>query len=92
MLDLSGEDPLLRLSRSYDDDTPVTWRSTTGDDVTDHPRTISTVFTALQRTNFRVDHVLEPTAPAKGKHSPWFTDAMRHVPAAVLFRGRKQGN
>ena len=91
MLDLSSDDPLLRLARAYDDDAPVTWRGA-GGAVTDHPRTISTVFTALHRTNFRVDHILEPTAPAKGKHSSWFTEAMRHVPAAVLFRARKQGN
>lgn len=92
MLDLTGDDPLLRLARAYDDDAPVTWKSSTHEKVVDHPRTIATVFTALQRTNFRVDHLLEPTSPAKGKHSRWFTEAMRHVPAAVVFRARKQGN
>jgi hypothetical protein len=90
MLDPTSADPL-RIVRAYDDHKPVTRRR--GDDqVTDHPRTIGEIVAGLTRANFKVDTLLEPTAPAAGSRSPWFTDAMRHVPAAVIFRARKQGN
>jgi SAM-dependent methyltransferase len=81
----------LRVVRAYDDPTPLRW-TRGADERTDHPRTIGQIFTALGRANFRVDTLLEPTAPAGGAHSPWFADVMRHVPATVLFRARKQGN
>jgi SAM-dependent methyltransferase len=90
MFDPTGADPL-RVQRAYDDEAPRTWPL--GDDeVVDHPRTISTLFTTLHRSNFRVDQLLEPVAPPTGGRSPWFTEAMRYVPATVLFRARKQGN
>ncbi|MCU1352104.1 MAG: Methyltransferase domain [Acidimicrobiales bacterium] len=90
MLDPTGAEPL-RVQRAYDDDTPVTW-DLGRDQVTDHPRTISAVFTTLHRANFRVDQLLEPLASRAGSRSPWFTEAMQFVPATVLFRARKQGN
>ena len=90
MLDPTSADPL-RVQRAYDDHLPRSWRLD-HDEVVDHPRTIATVFTTLHRANFRVDQLVEPLAPAAGGRSPWFTDAMRYVPATVLWRARKQGN
>jgi len=90
MLDPRAADPL-RIVRSYDDPSPIS-RAVGADEVTDHPRTIAEVFTSLTRANFKVDTLLEPMArPASGR-SPWFADVMRHVPATVVFRARKQGN
>jgi len=89
MLDPMADDPL-RIVRAYDDPTPKPWTSGSGDTV-DHPRTISAIFTGLIRNNFRVDTLLEPTAPVGAPRSPWFTDVMRHVPATILIRARKEG-
>ena len=89
MLDPMADDPL-RIVRAYDDPSLKHWTSTNGDTV-DQPRTISEIFTGLTRTNFKVDTLLEPTAPATGRRSRWFTDVMRHVPATILIRARKQG-
>lgn len=89
MLDPMGDDPL-RITRAYDDPTPKQW-SSAGEATTDYPRTISAIFTGLTRANFKVDTLLEPTAPESGHRSRWFTDAMRHVPATILIRARKQG-
>lgn len=89
MLDPLADDPL-RIVRAYDDPTPKRWSSGEGDTV-DQPRTISAIFTGLIRNNFKVDTLLEPTAPIAGPRSRWFTDVMRHVPATILIRARKQG-
>lgn len=90
MIDPTATDPL-RIVRAYDDRTPLTRPRLEGS-VTDHPRTIGEVFASLTRANFKVDTLLEPTAPASGHRSRWYADVMRHVPAAVVFRARKQGN
>ncbi len=89
MIDPAADDPL-RVVRAYDDPTPITWSSPSGD-ATDQPRTISEIFTGLTRNNFKIDTMLEPTAPAAGHRSPWFADVMRYVPATILIRARKQG-
>lgn len=90
MLDPAAADPL-RIARPYDDAEPRRWTLGT-EDVVDHPRTIGEIFTTLHRASFGVDQVLEPTAPAGGPRSAHFADAMRTVPATVVFRARKQGN
>ncbi|MEZ5203064.1 MAG: class I SAM-dependent methyltransferase [Acidimicrobiales bacterium] len=90
MLDPAGTDPL-RVVRAYDDGAPRTWEL--GErDVVDFPRTFADLFTHLQRANFRVDQVIEPTAPASAGRSATFVDAMRTVPATLVLRARKQGN
>ncbi len=89
MLDPRATDPL-RIVRAYDDPTPITWSSSIGDRI-DRPRTMSEIFTGLIRNNFKVDTLLEPTAPPTGQRSPWFTELMRSVPATLLMRARKQG-
>jgi hypothetical protein len=59
--------------------------------VVDHRRTIGDVFTALHRTNFRVDQILEPEPRPASRHSDRWTDLMHLVPATVIFRARKLG-
>lgn len=90
MFDPTAPDPL-RVARAYDQGTPIAW-DLGPDVVTDHPRTVGELFTALSRASFVVDQLLEPTAPARGSHSASFTDAMVSVPATLVLRGRKQGN
>lgn len=90
MFDPTAADPL-RVARAYDQSAPISW-DLGPDVVTDHPRTVGELFTALHRASFVVDQVLEPTAPARGAHSSTFTDAMVAVPATLILRGRKQGN
>jgi SAM-dependent methyltransferase len=90
MFDPTGADPL-RVARPYDQSDPISW-DLGADVVTDHPRTVSQLFTALHRASFFVDHLLEPTAPARGAHSSAYTDAMVAVPATLILRARKQGN
>jgi len=90
MLDPTSVDPL-RIVRRYDDPSPRTWELDDRD-VVDHPRTFADVFTNLHRAGFRVDHVIEPTAPHRGPRGGAWADAMRLVPATLLLRGRKQGN
>lgn len=90
MLDPAGADPL-RIVRAYDDSTTRTWELD-GRDVVDHPRTFADLFTTLQRANFRVDQVIEPTATGPAGRGATWADVMRTVPATLLLRARKQGN
>jgi SAM-dependent methyltransferase len=83
-----GEDglPLGRtlLTRSYFDPGPVdVGEGKARTRVTGH--TISTVFTGLVRTGFRVDNLLEPE-PAGSKN------ARALLPAIVVWRARKEGS
>jgi SAM-dependent methyltransferase len=89
LIDPAGTDPL-RIVRAYDDPTPRTWELD-GRDVVDIPRTFSELFTTLQRANFRVDQVIEPTAGGTGRDAAT-ADVMRSVPATLVLRARKQGN
>lgn len=91
MFDPTGTEPD-RAVRPYDQAGPISWQSSDGATVVDHPRTIGETFTTLSRANFRVDHILEPTAPARGPRGPNFAELMKTVPATVLIRARKQGN
>ncbi len=91
LLDPTASDPL-RVARAYDDAAPRTWELD-GRDVVDHPRTFSDLFTTLQRANFRVDQVIEPTAAGQATtRGPGYADLMRSVPATLVLRARKQGN
>ncbi|MDP1819422.1 MAG: class I SAM-dependent methyltransferase [Acidimicrobiales bacterium] len=86
---LDPEDPERRVQRSYWDGAPVAANGEEGP--TDVPRTISALFTSLSRANFRIDTILEPEPPARGRRSPRWTDAMRYLPATLIIRARKQG-
>ena len=86
-----GADDPLRVVRAYDDGSPVSWELGYRDTV-DWPRTVGEVFTTFQRTNFRVDQILEPTATGASLRGASYADLMRSVPATLLVRARKQGN
>lgn len=88
MVDPTAGDPL-RIVRAYDDDTLRKWEL---DDraIEDRPRTFAELFTTLARGGFRVDQVVEPTAPSGGHGTD--ADVMHYVPATLVLRSRKQGN
>lgn len=90
MLEPGGADPL-RIAHPYDQRGPRTWELGQ-ETVVDQTRTIGEIFTTLHRSSFGVDQLLEPTAEASGHRGATFADAMRFVPATVVFRARKQGN
>jgi ubiquinone/menaquinone biosynthesis C-methylase UbiE len=79
---LNADDPERRVQRSY-------WEAAATDGP--QPRTLSALFTALGRANFRVDTVLEPQPSATGARSGAWHDHMRYVPATLIVRARKQG-
>jgi ubiquinone/menaquinone biosynthesis C-methylase UbiE len=79
---VSPDDPERRIRRAYWDPSPIDG---------DVPRTISHLFTALGRANFRVDTVLEPEPSAVGPRSAQWHDHMRYLPATLIIRARKQG-
>lgn len=83
-----GSPPALR--RTYHDDTPYTV-DRGGDRVTDVPRTTSSVFTSLQRANFRVDQLLEPAVSRERVPEELWTEAMAWVPPTLILRARKHG-
>jgi SAM-dependent methyltransferase len=90
MLDPTAPDPL-RIVHAYDDNAPRPWELD-GNEVVDRPRTFADLFTTFQRSNFRVDQVIEPTASGPTGRNPNYADVMRTVPATLLLRARKQGN
>ncbi len=79
---LDTDDPDRRISRSY-------WEAVATEGA--QSRTISALFTALGRANFRVDTVLEPQPAGGGARSSAWHDHMRYVPATLIIRARKQG-
>jgi ubiquinone/menaquinone biosynthesis C-methylase UbiE len=87
MFDPDGDDPT-RSVRPYDQSEPVRWDDA-GATVSDHPRTISEIFTTLHRASFNVDQILEPVSSGGGLGS---LELMRTVPATLIVRARKQGN
>jgi SAM-dependent methyltransferase len=84
----TGSPPVLR--RRYADPTPYDV-DRGGDRVTDVPRTVSQLFTSLTRSNFRVDHLLEPAAERSLAPEGTWVDAMDWVPPTLVLRARKQG-
>lgn len=79
---IDSEDPERRVRRSY-------WDAAAADGTA--LRTISSLFTALGRANFRVDTVLEPQPASGGPRSAAWHDHMRYVPSTLVIRARKQG-
>ncbi len=87
-VDTTTEPPAFE--RPYFDRAPRPW--TLGDQSgREYPSTIGDLFTSLTRANFRVDAVLEPEPPKHVRRSPYWTDAMRWLPATLIVRARKQG-
>ena len=84
MLDTSGEHPLA-ICRSYFDGSPI------DGDWDAHPPpdshlTVSDLFTALMRTNFRVDAMVEPRPRADGPRSAEWHEAFQWVPHTLVVR------
>ena len=88
MVDPAGDPPVVQ--RAYFDHTSIPWRDQAVEG-TDHPVTISDLFTSLARASFRVDAVLEPEPAHEVTRSRHWTPAMRWVPATLVVRARKQG-
>lgn len=87
-----AEAPTPWLCRSaWTSDAP-TWL-VAGDEGTAHIHQISEVFTALQRSNFRVDTLAEPqpVVPFEESDSPHRSEIDQWVPPTVVIRARKQG-
>lgn len=79
----------LTLRRSYFDRAPVVgWDPGAG---AGHHHTLSDLFTGLTRSNFRVDVMAEPPAPAEGVRSPWWREASLWLPHTLVIRARKEG-
>lgn len=89
MVDPGSSDPL-RIRRAYFDRTPRPWQHGTHRGV-EHPRTLTELFTSLSRASFRVDTLLEPEPLDEGRHSRYWGEVMRWVPATLVIRARKQG-
>lgn len=87
-----AEAPTPWLTRTAWSTDAVTWM-VAGDEGTAHIHQISDVFTALQRSNFRVDALLEPEPllPATQSTSPHRIETDGWVPPTVVFRARKHG-
>jgi SAM-dependent methyltransferase len=89
LVDPASTDPM-RIRRSYWDITPRTWEIE-GRRGSDHPHTISSVFTQLVRANFRVDTLLEPEPGGGARRSEYHSEIMRWLPATLVVRARKEG-
>lgn len=87
-----GEGPTPWLNRTAWSADAVTWM-VAGDEGTAHIHQISAVFTALQRSNFRIDTLLEPEPllAAEESSSPHRIPSDAWVPPTVVFRARKHG-
>ncbi len=76
-------DGSLRMARRFRDRTPL------GEGVMlTHPHQISDLHASFARANFRVDVILEPESTS----GPWRSALTGWVPAALIMRGRKEGN
>jgi SAM-dependent methyltransferase len=89
MIEPAATDPM-RIRRSYWDASPRSWEID-GRRGTDHPHTVSDVFTQLSRSNFRVDTLLEPEPDPGARTSEYHTEIMRWLPATLVVRARKEG-
>ncbi len=91
MLDFDPEEQASPwLARSAWSNDALTWR-VAGDEGTTHVHQISSLFTALQRCNFRVDTLLEPRAEPSAGPSPHSGPLQDWVPSTLVMRARKQG-
>jgi SAM-dependent methyltransferase len=88
LIDPASNDPM-RIRRRYWDDSPRPF-DLDGRPAADYPRAISTVFTGLQRANFRVDTLLE-LEPEERSRSSYWSEPMRWVPATLIVRGKNEG-
>jgi 2-polyprenyl-3-methyl-5-hydroxy-6-metoxy-1,4-benzoquinol methylase len=78
------------LARTAWNDDALTWR-VAGDEGATHLHQVGSVFTALQRCNFRVDTLLEPAPEPVATPSPHRSRLDEWVPPTLVVRARKQG-
>jgi len=90
MIDDDSETPLL-IRRSYFDRDPIdyTWN---GVAFTDYHHTVSDLFTALARTSYRVDALIEPEPLVNAPRSQFWRETFHLVPRTIVIRARKEGN
>ena len=88
LIDPASNDPM-RIRRGYWDPTPRDWE-VGGRRGADHPHTVTSVFTQLLRSNFRVDTLLEPE-PSQAPTSAYHSEVMGWVPATLVVRAQKEG-
>ena len=88
LIDPASNDPM-RIRRRYWDTDPREYE-VDGVAGADHPHTVTAVFTQLQRSNFRVDTLLEPE-PSQSPPSRYHSEIMTWVPATLIVRAQKEG-
>lgn len=91
LLDPDHPDHPLLVRRSYFDREPVEVHRF-GVTFTEYHHTIADLHTALVRSSFHVDVLLEPHPTPAGPRSHQWRDAFRYVPRALVVRARKLGN
>lgn len=89
LIDDDSEEPLL-IRRSYFDRTPINYEWN-GIEFTDYHHTIEDLFSALLRSGYRVDTVLEPEPNPSGPRSQHWRDTFRMAPRTLIVRARKEG-
>jgi SAM-dependent methyltransferase len=85
-----ADQPLL-VRRSYFDKEPVEIERF-GATFTRYHHSIADLHTALVRTSFSVDTLLEPAPTTSGPRSTDWQEAFRFVPRTLIVRARKEGN
>jgi SAM-dependent methyltransferase len=90
---LSTVHPAWRVAegRSYFDRAPIDVPQD-GVTFTEYPHTFADLALGLARANFRVETILEPEPDTGGPRSPWWHEAHRNVPRAIIVKARKEGN
>lgn len=78
------------LSRTFWSELPLAWR-VADDEGTTYVHQISSVYTSLQRSNFRVDTVLEPRLEPATPPSVHRSALDEWVPPTLVMRARKEG-
>lgn len=85
------DDRALLVRRSYFDHEPVVYERH-GAIFTEYHHTIADLHTALVRSSYTVDTVLEPPPTPTGPRSDDWQESARYVPRTLIIRARKQGN
>jgi SAM-dependent methyltransferase len=85
LLDAQADDPF-RVTHAYLDRTP----RADGEAVV-YPRSVAEIFGCFHRANLRVDALHEPAPVETGPRGPFWSEAMRRVPATLVVRARKDG-
>lgn len=83
-----GGEPLA-IRRSYFDRSPIE-RSIAGTVLVEYHHTIADVFSALVRTDYVVDSLLEPEPVAGAPRSPRWHEAFEVLPRTLIVRARKE--